>query len=109
MDRPTAATRTLRLLTRSAGIGAVAALQACVVVPRTIEVYDTECQRVARHMVLEEVQIAAIQHCANEGCVALIVAASAVTAATLIVSGTIAITSNVAYWVERKYNCDSGR
>ena len=82
-----------------------AALQACVYVPRTNQVYDRDCQVTANHMVLEGVQVAAIEGCANEGCVALVVAAGAVTAASVIVSGTIVVVGNVAYWFERNAHC----
>ena len=73
--------------------------------PVTTQVYDPECQGVRNHMVLQEVQVAAIQHCANEGCVALIVGASIVTAASVIISGTIVVAGNVAYWIERNAHC----
>ena len=37
-----------------------ATVQACVYLPSTIEIYDPECQIVAKHMTLQEVQVAAI-------------------------------------------------
>ena len=93
----------------AAAIGLVALLPACVVLPRTIEVADRDCQMIARHMVLEAVQVAAIGGCANQGCVALIVVASAVTAATAVVSGTIYVVGNTAYWLERQARCEPPR
>jgi len=83
----------------------LALLQACIYVPRTTQVFDPECQIVANHMVLEEVQVAAIQGCSNQGCVALVVGAGMVSAASAIISGTIVVTGNVAYWFERKAYC----
>ena len=80
-------------------------LSSCIYVPRTTQVFDPQCRVMANHMVLEGEQVGAIQHCANEGCVALIVAAAAVTAATVIVSGTIVVIGNVAYWFERNARC----
>jgi hypothetical protein len=82
-------------------------LQGCMVLPKTEQVYDRDCQMAAKHMTLEAVQVAAIQGCANEGCVALVVAATAVTAASAIVSGTIVLAGNVAYWFERNAQCRS--
>jgi hypothetical protein len=76
-----------------------------VYVPRTTQFYDRDCRVVARHMVLEEVQVASINRCANDGCVALIVGASAVTAVSAIVSGTIVVAGNVVYWFERRAQC----
>ena len=83
----------------------VAMLQACMYVPRMTQVFDPECQVVSNHMVLEGVQVAAIQHCANQGCVALVVGASVFTAASVVISGTIVVAGNIAYWFERASQC----
>ena len=83
----------------------VVLLQACVYVPRTTQVFDRECQVVANHLVLQEVQLAAIQRCSNEGCVALIVGAGITAVASAIVSGTIVVAGNVVYWLERRAGC----
>ena len=80
-------------------------LQACVYVPRTTQVFDPECQVVANHMVLQEVQLGAIQRCANEGCIALIIGAGVTAVASAIISGTIVIAGNVAFWLERRTGC----
>ena len=82
-----------------------AALQACVYLPSTIEVYDPECQVVAKQMTLQEVQVAAIVGCQNQSCVAMIVAIGATAAASAIVSGSIVIVGNIAYWFERQATC----
>jgi len=84
---------------------ACAALQACVYLPSTFEVYDRECQVVARHMTLQEVQVGAIGGCQNQSCIALVVAVAATTAASVIVSGSIVIVGNIAYWMERQSTC----
>lgn len=86
-------------------LGLLCLLQACMVVPRTTQVFDTECQVISNHMVLEAVQVAAIQRCANEGCIALVVAAGIVTAASVVISGTIVVAGNVAYWFEKRSQC----
>ena len=82
-----------------------AALQACVYLPTTIEVYDPECQVVVKHMTLQEVQVASIGGCQNQSCVAMILAVGATTAASVIVSGSIVIVGNIAYWLERQSTC----
>jgi hypothetical protein len=97
------------MLAHLLGLGIVVPLSACVYVPRTVEVYDFECRQMAKQMVLEGGQVAAIQHCENQGCIALIVGASAVTAATVIVSGSIVIVGNIAYWLERTARCPAVR
>jgi len=83
-----------------------ALLQSCIVVPRTIEVYDPECQIVARHMDLQTVQIGYISRCSNEGCAALIVAAAATVTATAIISGSIVVIGNTVYWFEKQGRCN---
>ena len=80
-------------------------LTACVYVPRTTQVFDTECQVMANRMVLQEVQVAAIHHCANEGCIALVVTAGLAGAASAVISGTIVVAGNIAYWFERRAAC----
>lgn len=92
---------TRRLLT----VVPLAWLTACVFVPRTTQVFDRDCQVVSNRMVLEPVQIAAIQRCSNDSCIAFVVAAGVTAAASAIVSGTIVVVGNVAYWFEKQSNC----
>jgi hypothetical protein len=82
-----------------------AILGGCLYLPRTVEVHDPECRIVARHMVLQEVQIATIMGCANEGCVTLVVAAAATAAVSAVISGSIVIAGNTVYWFERRGQC----
>ncbi|MBI4998163.1 MAG: hypothetical protein HZC22_14975 [Rhodocyclales bacterium] len=83
-----------------------ALLPSCIVVPRTVEVYDPECQVVARHMDLQAVQIGYISRCSNQGCAALIVAAAATVTATAIISGSIVVIGNTVYWFEKQGRCN---
>lgn len=87
------------------GIGSLLALQACVIVPRTTEVYDANCRVMSKQMDLEPVQIAAIRGCSNSGCTAALVAAGATAAVSAIISGSIVIVGNVAYWFEKQGRC----
>lgn len=68
-------------------------------------VYDRDCRIQARQMVLDERQVGAIGHCSNEGCVLALVAFGAVSAVTAVVSGSIVVVGNVAYWFEKRSNC----
>ena len=88
-----------------AGGVVLAGLQACVVLPRTTEVYDAECGIMARQMDLEAVQIAAIRGCSNSGCGAALAAAGATAAATAVISGSIVVVGNVVYWFEKQGRC----
>jgi hypothetical protein len=92
-------------LKRQLVLTAACLLQACVVVPRTDTVFDDECKILRRHMVLEVQQYGYFGGCANDGCVALLVATGAVAAASAVVSGSIAIVGNVVYWFERQSEC----
>ena len=83
-----------------------ALLQGCVVLPRTVDVYDAQCRITARQMTLEVEQLGGFVGCANEGCAALLVAAGAVTAASAVVSGSIAVVGNFVYWLEKRGKCD---
>jgi len=85
---------------------AFALLQGCVVVPRTVDVYDAQCRVTARQMTLEVDQLVGFVGCANEGCVALLAAAGVVTAASAVVSGSIAVAGNFVYWLEKRGKCD---
>jgi hypothetical protein len=80
-------------------------IQGCVVVPRTTSVYDEGCKIYARQMSLEVAQIATFRRCANQGCVALLVGAGAVTAASAVVSGSIVVAGNIVYWFEKQGQC----
>lgn len=92
---------------RRIGAGALSALLAgCVVVPQTREVYDPECRVLRREMTLETSKVAGMRECDGDACAALLVATGAVTAASAIVSGSIALAGSVVYWFERQGQCN---
>ena len=84
---------------------ALLALQACVYVPKTTAIYDSDCQITTMHMELESVQIAALGNCRNEGCTALLVTAGATAAASAVISGSIVVVGNAVYWFEKQGSC----
>src|ERR1019366_8379853 len=81
---------------------ACALLPACVMVPVTVDDDDAGCGIVTHHMELQTVQIGAIASCNNQTCAALVIAAAGVTAASAIISGSIVIIGNAAYWAEHR-------
>jgi hypothetical protein len=90
----------------SIGVPFLAALLAgCVYVPRTTEVYDQDCRIQAKQMTLDLQQIGVFAGCQNQGCVAMLATFGAVTAASVVVSGTIVIAGNVVYWFEKRGQC----
>jgi hypothetical protein len=80
-------------------------LAGCVMVPVTQTSFDAECGVVARQVTLAPVQVAAIQGCSNQGCAVLLAAAGATAAASLVVSGSIAIVGNIVFWLEKQGSC----
>jgi hypothetical protein len=88
----------------AAAIGG-AVLTGCVIVPVTVEGYDSQCQVMTRHMELQAVQIGAIEHCGNQACAGLVIVAAGVAAASAVVSGSVVVIGNIAYWAERRSNC----
>ncbi len=79
---------------------------ACVYVPQTTAVFDPKCRVMTRHMVLQAAQVPGFVGCRNEGCVALLLAAGAITAASAVVSGSIVVAGNVVTWFERRGPCN---
>jgi len=85
-------------------IGSVA-VSACIVVPRTESSYDPDCRITTHRMTLDTVQVGRINDCSyKQDCVAIVLGLG-VTAASAIVSGSIAVMGNVAYWAERQAGC----
>ena len=88
--------------------GLVTLLTACVFVPRTVHVYDEDCQISYRQMVMSVEQIGGIGRCHNESCAAALVALGAVATVSAVVSGSVVIVGNVVYWFEKRNQCHEG-
>jgi hypothetical protein len=73
--------------------------------PRTVHVYDEACQITARQMVLDVTDLQTIQSCSGNHCVFQLVGQAAVLAASTVISGSIVVTGNVVYWLEKKRDC----
>ena len=84
---------------------AAATLSGCVVVPVTREVYDPDCRMMRREIALEAAVIGQFYTCGGQECTALLVTVGVVSAATLVVSGSLAVVGNVVYWLEHEANC----
>jgi hypothetical protein len=96
--------RTLRTL--SVSILAAAASFGCAY-PRTIHVYDEECQITARQMVLDTTEVInAGRGCTVlERCAGQVVVEAALLTASTVISGSIVVAGNVVYWLEKKRDC----
>ena len=91
---------------RAAACGLLTLLQGCVVVPQTREVYDPDCRTMTRQMTLETAVVGGFQSCSGDACVAMLTGLGVVTAASAVVSGSIALVGNVVYWFERQGRCN---
>lgn len=80
-------------------------LAGCIVVPRTADVYDPACRTYVRQMVLETTVVGGMGACHNEGCAVMLASLGIISAATAVVSGSVALVGNIVYWVERQGQC----
>ncbi len=80
-------------------------LAGCVVVPHTREVYDAQCRVLTKEVVLETAVLGQFGSCHGQDCAVLLATLGIVTAATAVVSGSVAVVGNVVYWFERQGRC----
>lgn len=80
----------------------------CVVVPVTRDSYDDDCKVSTHHMELSTVQIKDVAICQTplnvSGALCVLGAVGLATVST-VVSGSVVVVGNVAYWTERKAAC----
>ena len=82
------------------------ALSACVVVPVEDEVAASSCDTYTKSMSLKPVEVSLGRtNCHDEACLAVILAVSA---GSLIVSGSIVLTNNTIHWLEYQGTCSDG-
>ena len=74
-------------------------------VPQTRETYDPECRVTTRQVTLEAAVLGQFHTCHGRGCEVMLVSAGLVTAASAVVSGSIALVGNVVYWFEKQGRC----
>lgn len=100
-------TRALRRWLVAAGAPLV--LAACIVVPQTRAVYDEDCKVMTRQITLETAVVGGFTSCAGDACAAMLATLGFVTAASAVVSGSIAVVGNAVYWIERQGQCAKTR
>lgn len=88
--------------------GLLPILAACVVMPKTDQVYDRSCQIFVREMSLETVNVGGVRLglCQNAGCLGGAAVVGAVAAASAVISGSIVVVGNTVYWLEKKGRCN---
>lgn len=83
-----------------------ALVSGCVVVPQTTATYDPDCRVVEKHISLAAQEVAALGICRNSSeCAGLLAFYGVVAAASAVVSGSVALVGNVAYWLEKQGQC----
>ena len=80
----------------------------CVVVPVTRDSYDDDCKVATHHMELSTVQVKQVAVCEtplNLGGALCVLGAVGLATVSTVVSGSVVVVGNVAYWTERKAAC----
>lgn len=98
--------RTLRPPTLLALIVPLLMLMACVFVPTSKPVYDRDCRVTSKQFELEPVILANMRGCHGEVCAAMLAVAGAVAATSAVISGSVVVLGNVAYWLEKQGQCN---
>lgn len=80
-------------------------LGGCVYLPETTVRYDEKCGVYERKMTMQPYQVGSLMGCRDEGCVAGLVAAGVVSAASAVVTGSVVVVGNVVNWLEKQGQC----
>jgi hypothetical protein len=80
------------------------ALSGCIFVPKDVTYYDKRCKIFAKKSTLESSDIIKFSAC-DYRCGTMLASAGLVSAASLVVSGSITIIQNTIYWAEKEKNC----
>jgi len=80
-------------------------LAGCIYLPKTTEVFSPQCGTTLKHITLTSEQANTFVVCDHEACVALLVLAGVVSAASAVVSGSIVVIGKAVYWLENQINC----
>lgn len=80
-------------------------LGGCVYMPETTTRYNAECGIYERSMTMQAQQVGSLAGCQNEACIAGLVVAGVVSAASAVVTGSVVVAGNVAHWLEKQGQC----
>ncbi|MCF8151950.1 MAG: hypothetical protein K9K30_08900 [Burkholderiaceae bacterium] len=83
----------------------MALLAGCVYLPETTSRYNPDCGTQERSMTMQAHQVGTLMGCRDESCVAGLVLAGVVSAASAVVTGSVVVVGNVVYWFERQGQC----
>ncbi|AOT07809.1 hypothetical protein [Pseudoalteromonas luteoviolacea] len=77
----------------------------CIFVSKEVQYYDEQCHITKRKHVLSTEQMASIGNCSGTACAMVMAGAGIVSAASLVVSGTVVVTQNTLSWLEQSKGC----
>ncbi|ESP90759.1 MULTISPECIES: hypothetical protein [Pseudoalteromonas] len=80
-------------------------LAGCVFVSKEVHYYDEQCNVTKRKYVLTSEQVASLGACSGQACALAMAGAGIVSAASLVVSGTIVLSKNTLSWLEQSEGC----
>jgi hypothetical protein len=84
-------------------LAAAALLQGCIYLPRTTEVYDAKCAVRSHYMVLEPHYFGGFPaSCGGKECMVRLATVGAISATSVVVSGSIVVVGNTVYWLEKR-------
>jgi hypothetical protein len=90
---------------------ALLVLPSCIALPRTVQDYDPHCQIKFKQMRLdvETYQLGDLLRCnGNKACLPVLAVVSGVSAASMVISGSIVVVGNTVYWLEKRGRCLAG-
>ncbi|KZN58681.1 hypothetical protein N473_04410 [Pseudoalteromonas luteoviolacea CPMOR-1] len=80
-------------------------MSGCLFVSKEVHYYDEQCHITKRKHVLSTEQMASIGNCSGRACAMVMAGAGIVSAASLVVSGTVVVTQNTLSWLEQSKGC----
>ncbi|MBD1584626.1 hypothetical protein [Pseudoalteromonas sp. S16_S37] len=82
-------------------------LSGCIFVPKDITYFNEQCQTFNKKAVLDTTTAVRLQNCSDHTCALMLASTGVVSAASLVVSGSIVVVKNVVYWKENRSDCKS--
>lgn len=89
--------------------GLIFLCNACVFYPRTYTVYDRECEIMTKKMELGVTEYTHFSSCSDDECIDELFFLGFVGAVSAVVSGTVVVSGNMVYWMEKQMNCENSR
>lgn len=91
---------------RCAALTSVALIStACVYAPNFVHRYDRDCQIMVRQAELELATVNRLNSCDADRCVVSVLEAGLVSVGSAVISGSIVLVSNTAFWIEKQRDC----